>query len=71
MTTSPIGIFLVDNGASYSIFPFEPTAQISNPKLPGPSGKQIPCWEKENYCAVLLQFMEAFYWWGLISPLLA
>jgi hypothetical protein len=36
--------FLVDTGASFSIFPHHSSAPASGPVLSGPSGKTIPCW---------------------------
>jgi hypothetical protein len=40
--------FLVDTGASFSIFPFVDTSRPTGPLLTGPSGKQIPCWGKKS-----------------------
>jgi hypothetical protein len=40
--------FLVDTGASYSMFPHRSATPPSGPRLSGPSGSHIPCWgEKE------------------------
>ncbi len=36
--------FLVDTGASYSIFPHVSSAPASGPVLKGPGGQGIPCW---------------------------
>jgi hypothetical protein len=36
--------FLVDTGASFSIFPHRSSATPSGPSLFGPAGKIIPCW---------------------------
>jgi hypothetical protein len=39
--------FLVDTGASFSIFPHHSSAPASGPVLSGPSGKTIPCWDEK------------------------
>jgi hypothetical protein len=36
--------FLVDTGASFSIFPHHSSAAPSGPALLGPAGQTIPCW---------------------------
>jgi hypothetical protein len=36
--------FLVDTGASFSVFPHRSTAVPNGPHLSGPDGKNIPCW---------------------------
>ncbi|MFN9907249.1 MAG: hypothetical protein ACK56F_14205, partial [bacterium] len=36
--------FLIDNGASYSIFPHRSTSPPSGPLLTGAGGQRIPCW---------------------------
>jgi hypothetical protein len=36
--------FLVDTGASYSIFPFSSSGKQSSPRLTGADGLHIPCW---------------------------
>jgi hypothetical protein len=36
--------FLVDTGASYSVFPHKSAAMPCGPSLSGPDGKAIPCW---------------------------
>jgi hypothetical protein len=36
--------FLIDTGASYSIFPHRSTSPPSEPHLTGASGQRIPCW---------------------------
>ena len=40
--------FLVDTGASYSIFPHQSSSPPFGPSLTGPSGKQIPCWGEQR-----------------------
>jgi hypothetical protein len=36
--------FLIDTGASYSIFPHHSSATASGPSLRGAAGRPIPCW---------------------------
>jgi hypothetical protein len=36
--------FLVDTGASFSLFPHTSAAAPSGPRLIGPAGQPIPCW---------------------------
>ncbi len=40
--------FLVDTGASFSIFPHQSSAAPSGPTLFGPAGKLIPCWGQKT-----------------------
>jgi hypothetical protein len=55
--------FLVDTGASYSIFPHRSSAPSSGPRLSGPSGSHIPCWgEKE----LTLSFCGRRYLWTFL-----
>jgi hypothetical protein len=39
--------FLVDTGASYSIFPHQSSSPLFGPSLTGPSGKRISCWGEQ------------------------
>jgi len=41
--------FLVDTGASYSIFPHSSSAAPSGPKLRGAAGQLIPCWGEKTF----------------------
>ena len=41
--------FLVDTGASYSIFPHTSSAAPSGPKLRGAAGQLIPCWGEKTF----------------------
>ena len=36
--------FLIDTGASFSIFPFQSNDPVSGPNIMGPAGQRIPCW---------------------------
>jgi hypothetical protein len=40
--------FLVDTGASYSIFPHWSSSPPTGPLLAGPSGTAIPCWGEKR-----------------------
>ncbi len=40
--------FLVETGASYSIFPHQSSSPLFGPSLTGPRGKWIPCWGKQQ-----------------------
>ncbi len=40
--------YLVDTGASFSIFPHQSAARADGPVLTGPSGKTIPCWGEKT-----------------------
>ncbi len=40
--------FLVDTGASYSIFPHKSKRPPSGPRLRGPGGQDIACWEEKE-----------------------
>jgi hypothetical protein len=41
--------FLVDTGASYSIFPHTSSAAPSGPRLRGAAGQLIPCWGEKTF----------------------
>jgi hypothetical protein len=41
--------FLVDTGASYSIFPHTSAATPSGPRLRGAAGQLIPCWGEKTF----------------------
>ncbi len=40
--------FLIDTGASYSIFPHKSSAPPTGPHLKGPSGQHIVCWGEQR-----------------------
>ncbi len=55
--------FLVDTGASYSIFPHRSATPPSGPRLSGPTGSHIPCWgEKE----LTLSFSGRHFTWTFL-----
>jgi hypothetical protein len=55
--------YLVDTGASFSIFPHQSSATPCSPLLTGPSGKRIPCWgEKE----IELSFHGRLFRWTFL-----
>jgi hypothetical protein len=55
--------FLVDTGASYSIFPFASKSAPKGPPLTGPSGKTIPCWGEKT---LALQFGDRSFQWTFL-----
>ncbi len=55
--------FLIDTGASYSIFPHRSTSPPSGPLLTGASGQRIPCWGKR---AVQLDFHGRQFEWTFL-----
>jgi len=57
--------FLVDTGASYSIFPHFSAAPPSGPKLRGAAGQLIPCWGEKT---INLSFQgKPFTWTFLLA----
>ncbi len=57
--------FLIDTGASYSIFPHLSTSPPSRPLLTGAGGQRIPCWGER---AVQLDFHgRRFEWMFLLA----
>jgi hypothetical protein len=55
--------FLVDTGASYSIFPFASDSPPMGPHLTGPSGKTIPCWGEKTFT---MQFGDRRFQWTFL-----
>jgi hypothetical protein len=64
--------FLVDTGASFSIFSFVDSSRPTGPLLTGPSGKQIPCWGSKNLsvCFGRRQFTWTFLLAGVSFPII-
>ncbi len=57
--------FLVDTGASFSIFPHKSSTPPSGPALFGPAGKIIPCWG-EKYLVLSFNGRQ-FHWTFLLA----
>ncbi len=55
--------FLVDTGASYSIFPHSSAAPPSGPKLRGAAGQLIPCWGEKT---INLSFQGKRFTWTFL-----
>jgi hypothetical protein len=55
--------FLVDTGASYSIFPHWSSSPPTGPFLAGPSGTAIPCWGEKEF---ELSFDNKKFKWPLL-----
>jgi hypothetical protein len=55
--------FLVDTGASYSIFPHSSSSPPTSPLLAGPSGTSIPCWGEKEFT---LSFSGRLFKWTLL-----
>ncbi len=55
--------FLVDTGASYSIFPHSSSSPPTGPLLAGPSGTSIPCWGEKEFT---LSFSGNLFKWTLL-----
>ncbi len=55
--------FLVDTGASYSIFPHSSAAPPSDPKLRGAAGQLIPCWGEKT---INLSFQGKRFTWTFL-----
>jgi hypothetical protein len=55
--------FLVDTGASYSIFPHSSAATPSGPKLRGAAGQLIPCWGEKT---INLSFQGKHFTWTFL-----
>ncbi len=55
--------FLVDTGASFSIYPFSSKAAPTGPTLFGPAGKLIPCWGERS---ISLQFNNKKFTWTFL-----
>ncbi len=55
--------FLIDTGASYSIFPYRSTLPPSGLLLTGASGQRIPCWGER---AVQLDFRGRRFEWTFL-----
>jgi hypothetical protein len=55
--------FLVDTGASFSIYPFSSKAVPTGPTLFGPAGKLIPCWGERS---ISLQFNNKKFTWSFL-----
>ncbi len=55
--------FLVDTGASYSIFPHWSSSPPTGPLLAGPSGTAIPCWGEKEF---ELSFDNKKFKWPLL-----
>jgi hypothetical protein len=55
--------FLVDTGASYSIFPHRSSLPAMGPKLFGPAGQLIPCWGDR---LVQLRFQDQDFSWKFL-----
>ncbi len=55
--------FLVDTGASYSIFPHNSSSPPTGPLLAGPSGTSIPCWGEKEFT---LSFSGRLFKWTLL-----
>ncbi len=55
--------FLVDTGASFSIYPFSSKAAPTGPTLLGPAGKLIPCWGEKS---ISLQFNNRKFTWTFL-----
>ena len=55
--------FLVDTGASYSIFPHISSSSPTGPLLAGPSGSSIPCWGEKEFT---LSFSGRLFKWTLL-----
>jgi hypothetical protein len=52
--------YLVDTGASFSIFPHKSSTPPSGQKLTGPDGQLIPCWDEKRI--VLVFHGRRFAW---------
>ncbi len=57
--------FLVDTGASFSIFPHYSSAPASGPVLSGRSGNTIPCWGEKK---LTLSFHGKVFTWTFLLP---
>jgi hypothetical protein len=55
--------FLVDTGASFSIYPFSSKAAPTGPTLFGPAGKLIPCWGERS---ISLQLNNKKFTWTFL-----
>jgi hypothetical protein len=55
--------FLVDTGASYSIFPHQPSHPVCGPVLKGPGGQTIPCWGEKQ---LPVQFSGRRFTWTFL-----
>jgi hypothetical protein len=55
--------YLVDTGASFSIFPHQSSATPCGPLLTGPSGKRIPCWGERE---IELSFHGRLFRWTFL-----
>jgi hypothetical protein len=57
--------YLVDTGASFSIFPHKSSTPPSGQKLTGPDGQLIPCWGEKRI--VLVFHGRRFAWTFLLA----
>jgi hypothetical protein len=57
--------FLVDTGASFSIYPFSSKAAPTGPTFFGPAGKLIPCWGEKSISLQL--YNRKFTWTFLLA----
>ncbi len=55
--------FLLDTGASYSIFPHSSSSPPTGPLLAGPSGTSISCWGEKEFS---LSFSGRLFKWTLL-----
>ena len=55
--------FLVDTGASYSIWPYSSTSSADGPRLFGPAGQLIQCWGERK---MQLQFQGTKFSWPFL-----
>jgi len=55
--------FLIDTGATYSVFPHRSSSPPSGPRLTGPSGDIIPCWGEKKFS---LSFDGEEFTWPLL-----
>jgi hypothetical protein len=55
--------FLIDTGASYSVFPHQSSATASGPRLIGPTGRPIPCWGERR---LRLSFHGQIFSWTFL-----
>jgi hypothetical protein len=57
--------YLVDTGASFSIFPHKSTTPPTSQKLTGPDGQLIPCWGENRI--ILVFHGRCFAWTFLLA----
>ena len=50
--------FLVDTGASFSLFPSSSAAAPSGPCLIGPAGQPIPCWGERVFTLFFFELVD-------------